>query len=514
MPQNTNRRTLPATLAGLGDLSPFDGAWARSPRNAGPRKLLSAARPSKILDSIDEAVRRSGLEDGMTVSFHHHFREGDFVVNLVMDAIARLGIRDLTLAPSSLTTVHAPLIEHCRKGVIRRIYTSGLRGKLADAISRGLLDSPVVIHSHGGRARGIREGSIRPDVAFLGVPSCDPYGNARGWTGASACGSLGYAKVDARYAASVVLLCDNIETYPAVPASIGQELVDWIVPIDAVGDPARIATGATRLPKDPRELLIARRTVEALDALGVVREGFSFQTGSGGSSLAVVRFLRELMIEKGVKASFALGGITSQAVRMLEEGLVGALLDVQSFDEDAAKSLGVNPRHFEVDAACYADPLSGGSAVDQLDVVVLSALEIDVDFNVNVITGSDGVIRGASGGHSDTAAGAGLAVVVAPLLRGRTASVVDRVETIVTPGETVDLVVTDYGLAVNPARPDLRSALAAAGIEVLAIEELRDIALRITGLPDPVEYGERIVGLVEYRDGTIIDVIRNVKDRS
>ena len=512
MSRNAIDREIPAALPALGSLEPFAGTWARNSLADGSRKLLSAGKPSKVLDSLDEVVRRSGLESGMTVSFHHHFREGDYIVNMVMDAIARAGIRDVTLAPSSLSSVHAPLLEHLRSGVIKRIYTSGLRGKLADAISRGAMEAPVVIHSHGGRARALGEGSIKPDVAFLGVPCCDRYGNARGSVGRSACGSLGYAIADARAARSVVLLCDGIADYPVVPASIGQELVDWVVPVEAVGDPKGISVGATRMTRDPRELLIARNAVAAIDAAGVVREGFSFQTGTGGSSLAVVRYLRELMIARGVKASFALGGITSQAARMLEEGLVGAILDVQSFDADAAKSMAVNPRHFEIDASCYANPASKGCAVNLLDVVILSALEVDEAFNVNVITGSDGVIRGASGGHSDTAAGAALTVIVAPLVRGRTASVVRRVDTVVTPGESVDLLVTDYGTAVNPRRRDLQDALREAGIRVLDIAELREKAEAIAGVPDPVRHGDRVVGLVEYRDGTIIDVIREVKD--
>jgi citrate lyase subunit alpha/citrate CoA-transferase len=183
-------REIPLELPGVGPLKPFGGAWALKPGNC--RKRLSAGKPSKLLASLDEAIRRAGLESGMTVSFHHHFREGDCIVNLVMEAIARAGLRDMTLAASSLTSVHAPLKALCERGIIRRIYTSGLRGELAEAISRGLLDVPVVIHSHGGRARALLEGSLRPDVAFLGVPSCDEYGNARGWTGRSACGSLGY----------------------------------------------------------------------------------------------------------------------------------------------------------------------------------------------------------------------------------------------------------------------------------------------------------------------------------
>ena len=304
-------------------------------------------------------------------------------------------------------------------------------------------------------------------MAFLGVPSCDCYGNARGWTGKSACGSLGYAMVDARVARTVVLLTDGLEDYPAAPASIGQDLVDWVVPVEAVGDPRRIAVGATRMTRNPRELLIARQVVDAMEAAGVIQDGFSFQTGSGGASLAAVRYLRDRMLERGVKASFALGGITSQSVRMLEEGLVGALFDVQSFDMEAGRSLGVNANHFEVDASFYANPDCRGAAVNLLDAVILSALEIDTAFNVNVITGSDGVIRGASGGHSDTAAGSALTIVVAPLVRGRTASIVPSVDTIVTPGETVDLVVTDRGTAVNPRRKDLKDALIRGGIPVV-----------------------------------------------
>ncbi|MFZ2782343.1 MAG: citrate lyase subunit alpha [Rectinemataceae bacterium] len=512
MSRNAIDRDIPESLRSLGRLEPFAGAWARNSLADGSRKLLSAGRPSKVLENLDEAIRRSGLESGMTVSFHHHFREGDFVVNMVMDAIARAGIRDLTLAPSSLTSVHAPLLAHVRTGVIRRIYTSGLRGKLADAISRGAMDIPVVIHSHGGRARAIGEGTIKPDVAFLGVPCCDRYGNASGSRGKSACGSLGYAMVDARAAKAVVLLSDGITDYPVVPASIGQELVDWVVPVDAVGDPRGISIGATRITRDPRELLIARNAVAAMDAAGIIKEGFSFQTGTGGASLAVIRYLRALMQSRGVKASFVLGGITSQVAEMLEQGLVGAIFDVQSFDVDAARSMATNPRHFEIDASCYANPMSKGCAVNLLDVVILSALEVDEAFNVNVITGSDGVIRGASGGHSDTAAGAALTVVVAPLVRGRTASVVRRVETVVTPGETVDLLVTDYGIAVNPRRGDLRDALRASGIRVFDIAELREKAEAIAGVPDPVEYKERVVGVVEYRDGTIIDVIKEIKN--
>jgi citrate lyase subunit alpha/citrate CoA-transferase len=144
-------------------------------------------------------------------------------------------------------------------------------------------------------------------------------------------------------------------------------------------------------------------------------------------------------------------------------------------------------------------------------VVVLSALEADINFNVNVLSGSDGVIRGAIGGHQDTAYGASVTVVVCPLTRGRLPCIVDRVGTIVTPGKTVDVIVTEHGVAVNPARDDLKERFAAARLPVFPIQELRARVETLVGRPDPVEYTDRVVGLVTYRDGSVIDLIRQVR---
>lgn len=508
MKTNTAGRQIPESLPGYEAIRPFG---ADSAIMAG--KLDNQARKpeAKLYGDLDAALDAVGVRNGMTISFHHHFREGDLVVNLVIEALARRRIRDLTLASSSLTYVHAMLIDRIKDGTIRNLRTSGLRGKLADAISAGLMDEPVLIHSHGGRARALDCGEFVVDLAFIAVPSCDQRGNASGAIGASACGSLGYAMVDARNARKVIMLTEELVPYPLVPASIRQDYVDAIVKLDSVGDPEGIGRGATRMTRDPRELLIASTAAKAIAATGILRPGYSLQTGSGGASLAVVRFLRDMMVDQGIKASFALGGITSQLVRLLEEGLVGTLLDVQSFDADAARSLAVNPGHREIDASYYANPGLAGCAVDALDVVVLSAMEVDLDLNVNVITGSDGVIRGASGGHCDTASGARLTVVVAPLLRGRLPTVMNSVTTIITPGSSVDLFVTDRGIAVNPRRPELARMLTDAGLPVREIAELKRLAESYTGLPRPLEFEDRIVGLIEYRDGTIIDTIRQPK---
>lgn len=471
-------------------------------------------RQSPKLMSLEEAIRATGLKDGMTISFHHHFRGGDKVVNMVVDKLAEMGYKNLHLAASSLQDVHAPLIDHIRSGVITRISTSGMRGQLANEVSKGLMEHPVIFRSHGGRGSAIATDELHIDVAFLGASSSDPMGNACGYSRSenarSICGSLGYALPDARYADKVVILTDDLVDYPNTPNAISEHDVDYVVEVDSVGDSSKIASGAIRDTKNPRDILLAQQAAKVIVASPYFKDGFSIQTGSGGASLAAVKYLRQYMIDKGIKASFALGGITAHMVKLHEEGLIDRLIDVQSFDKVAAESLKNNPMHKEVSANEYASADEPGSAVHSLDIVILSALEADVDFNVNVLVGSDGIIRGAIGGHPDTAADSALSIIVCPLLRGRIPCVVDKVTTLITPGSSVDVIVTEYGIAVNPKRPELAEALKNAGLNVVDITTLRDKALSIIGTPDDIPFGDKVVGVVMDRGGAVLDVIRNV----
>lgn len=492
----------------------FEGQSARRHEYRRSSAKVTSIKPgeTKLLGSIREAIEKTGLSDGMTISFHHHFREGDKVLNMVMEEIAAMGIKDLKLAPSSIANVHEPLIEHIRNGVITSITSSGLRDKLGAAISHGLMENPVIIRSHGGRARAIEKDEIHIDVAFLGAPSSDAYGNANGSHGKANCGSLGYAKVDAEFADKVVIITDNLVPYPNTPISIPQNQVDYVVEVESIGDPNGIAKGATRITTNPKELLIAEYANKVITASPYYKDGFSFQSGTGGSTLAVARFLQESMRKDSIKASFALGGLTGHLCSMLEEGLIEKIIDTQCFDRGAIESMKKNENHYEISASFYANPGNKGAAVNQLDVVVLSALEIDTDFNVNVMTGSDGVIRGASGGHSDASAGAKLSLVLTPLLRGRIPTIVEQVNTIITPGESIDVVVTEIGIAVNPRRTDLMDTFRSLGIPQFTLEELKEKAYAVAGRPDAIEYEEKIVALIEYRDGSLIDVVRKVKE--
>ena len=469
----------------------------------------------KLMNSLEDAIRAAGLRDGMTISFHHHFRDGDYVLNDVVKKISEMGYKDITVASSSLSNAHGPLVQYIKDGTVTALQSSGCRGKLADAISKCEVElkQPVIFRSHGGRAAAIANGTLHIDIAFLGVASCDALGNASGTNeeGTSMCGSLGYAKVDARYADKVVLLTEKLAPYPNLPDSIPATDVDYVVKVDAIGDSSKISSGATRYTKNPRDLLIAETAAKAIMASGYFQDGFSIQTGSGGAALAVTRFIENEMAEQGITADFALGGITSQIVKLHEQGLVKKVLDVQGFDGEAARSIRDNPGHCEIDGNQYASPFNEGSAIHQLDVVILSALEIDTQFNVNVLTGSDGIIRGAIGGHPDTAACAALTVIVSPLIRGRIPCVVDKVGCLITEGSVCDVLVTDVGIAVNPNRPEVEQRLKAAGLKVKTIQQLRDEAYAVVGKPDELAFGDKVVAVVTDPKGRALDVIRNVK---
>lgn len=299
-------------------------------------KVRQSVKPNKLVDSLEEVVLKT-VKDGMTISFHHHFREGDYVFNKVMRIIIDHGFKDLRIAPSSLTNVmNDILVEAIEKGVVTNITSSGMRGTLGDVVSHGALKNPVIFRSHGGRARAIETGEIHIDVAFLGTPNADEMGNANGMDGKAPFGSLGYALMDAQYADTVVAITDSLVSYPNTPASIKQTQVDYVVKIDAVGNPDKIGAGATRFTKDPKELKIASMVNDVIVNSPYFKNGFSFQTGTGGAALAVTRFLRQSMIDHNVKATFGLGGITKPMVDLLEEGLVDKLMDVQDFDGGSA----------------------------------------------------------------------------------------------------------------------------------------------------------------------------------
>ena len=468
---------------------------------------------TKIQNSIKETLQKCGAHDGMTISFHHHFREGDLVVMQVMNTIHELGYKDITICASSLSKAQDDLVPMIEDGTVTHIETSGVRGKIGEAISQGKLKGIAVLRSHGGRVRAIETGETKIDIAFIGAPSCDEYGNCRGVGGNSNCGVLSYSAIDAEYAEHVVVLTDCIVSFPNFPADISMTNVDYVIKVDAIGDSEKIATGAARPVTDMRKLMMAQSCADFIACMPTFKDGFSFQTGIGGASIATAQCLAQKMREQNIHMSFGAGGMSKPMCDLLEEGLVNCLLDTQDFDIPSIENLISNPKHYSITTKEYADPFCKGAVVNKLDFVILGTLEADIHFNCNVVVSSEGELIGAQGGHPDTAAGAKCTIVITPLLQGRIPTIRNEVTAVTTPGETVDVIVTDYGIAVNPKRTDLLEAAHKAHLTIKTIEELRDIAYCMAGEPSPLEYEDKVIAIIESRDGTIMDVVRKRKDR-
>ncbi len=512
--KNKVGRSIPEELYGK-KLIPFTGK-GKGPykeRKYAPKIRKTSPGDSKVLTSLREAIEKGGLADGGTISFHHHFRNGDYLLNMICHEIAKMGLKDIKLVPSSIQPINDELLPYLEKGIITHI-NCGTSGKIADAISQGKMKGLLTIRSHGGRARSIENGDVEIDIAFIASPTSDEYGNINGVHGKYACGSLGYAMPDAQFANYVVAVTNILVPFPNNPISISQDHVDSVVLLKKpIGDPAGIVTTSLRVTRDPKNLKIARDSIEVIKASGLLKEGLSFQSGAGGTALAATQYLSEYMKTKGIKGSFGMGGATEALVRMLEDGLFDAILDVQSFDIYAVRSLLNNPKHIEMGASQYANPLSSGCAVNLLDTVILGCTEIDTKFNVNTSTESDGRIMHGMGGHQDTSEGAKLTIIAAPLLRGRIPIVVDDVVSVNSPGENIDVFVTERGIAVNPESQYFDILTKTKNLNIKSIEDLKAEAEKlIGGKPQKPKTTDRIVGIIEYRDGSVLDVIYQIKN--
>ncbi len=494
-------------IGGYGTVSPWSALVEAPARAVIPARRAGEA--AQVLPDLDAAVQAAQLRDGMCLSFHHHLRNGDGVLNAVMDAIARAGLGDMELAPSSVFPVHAPLADHMVRGVVAGLRSGYVAGPVAEALAKGALVRPAVLGTHGGRARDIETGRVAIDVAFIAAAMADRAGNLTGAEGAAAFGPIGYGRVDAARAGMVVAVTDClVDSLPCAP-DIPAEQVDFIVPVARIGDAGGIASGTTRIAGDPAGGRIADMAAGLIEASGALCQGMTFQTGAGGISLAVAERLGRRMAARGIVGRFASGGITAPLVSLHRAGLLRELRDVQAFDLEAVHSYRSHTAHVGMSASDYANPQRADAVVNQLDAVILGASEVDMEFNVNVTTGGDGAILGGSGGHADCAAGADLCVIVTRLsARGGRSRIVEQVRTRTTPGRDVDAVVTEAGIAINPRRDALRARAQAAGLPVVTLDEMR------AQVPGAVDQGRDecaegpVVAICEYRDGRVIDVIR------
>ena len=154
-------------------------------------------------------MEQAGLRDGMTISFHHHLRNGDYVLNMVLDEAAKMGVKDLTVNASSVFDCYEPMLDHIRNGVVTGLETDYIAPGIGRELSKGILPKTIIFRTHGSRPADILSGRSLIDIAFIAAPASDSMGNCSGKYGPSACGSLGYAFADAMKAKKVVVITDH-----------------------------------------------------------------------------------------------------------------------------------------------------------------------------------------------------------------------------------------------------------------------------------------------------------------
>jgi citrate lyase subunit alpha/citrate CoA-transferase len=235
----------------------------------------------------------------MTVSTHHHFRNGDLVANYLFDTIAEMSVKNIRWLPSASFPCHKPIIRHLESGVVHHIEGS-MNGPLGEFCSRGGMKGTAILRSHGGRYQAIQDGEVSIDIAVIAAPTADPFGNATGDRGPSACGLLGFALADSQYADKVIIVTDHLIPFPCVPWQIQGQYVDHVVVLDKIGETTKIVSGTTQITRSPDRLMIAELAARFVARSGIMKDGFSFQAGAGGIALAYLQFLRQYMKESDV----------------------------------------------------------------------------------------------------------------------------------------------------------------------------------------------------------------------
>lgn len=466
---------------------------------------------NKVAKNLREALKKAGLKNGMTISTHHHLRNGDILTNILFDTIKSMGVKNIRWYPSASFPVHEHLIQYLDDGTIHHIEGS-MNGPLGRYTSDGKMNGVGVLRSHGGRYQSVQDGDVHIDIAVIAAPTSDSFGNATGDRGKSACGLLGFALADSEYADSVIVVTDNLVPFPCTPWQIQGNNVDSVVEVESLGDPAKIVSGTTQVTKSPDRLLVAEYVAQFLEDSGILKDGFSFQAGAGGTNLAFALFLKERMIKKNIKARFIRGGSTKYLVEMLEEGLTDYILDGQTFDLEGVRSMRENSGHLNTSPFTSYNFHGKGNFASMLDAVVLGATEVDINFNANVVTHSDGYLLHGIGGWQNCMFGKTVILAI-PSFRDRIPVIVDEVTTLVAPGELVDVIVTERGIAINPKRKDLLKALKGSNLPIKSIKQIYNEVNEICGgkPAKPKVNKNKVVAIIKWVDGTVIDSVFKVE---
>jgi len=511
--RNAAGRRVPTAVNGKVQV-PYTGVGAyrpQGPKHGPPIRSCKdyPANGDKRVPDLRTALERCGLRDGMTISSHHHLRNGDRVALEALQTAGKMGVKDLMWFPSASFPCQEPVIELMDRGVVHHIEGS-MNGPLGAYASQGKMRGIGVLRSHGGRWQALQDGEVHIDIAIVAAPTADAFGNADGSHGPSACGSLGFALADSIYADHVIVVTDHLVPFPCIPWQIQGNNVDYVVEVDSIGDPSKIVSGTTEITKSPDRLLIAEYVARFVRDAGIMKDGFSFQAGAGGIALAFVEFLKGMMRDAGVKARFVRGGSTRYLVDLLNEGLTDYILDGQTFDLAGVASIGSDPRHVMSSPFTSYNYHGKGNFASLVDATVLGATEVDVNFNANVNTHSDGVLLHGIGGWQNCLF-AGCTILAIPAVRDRIPVLVDEVTTLTGPGELIDVVVTERGIAVNPLRTDLLNAVRGSPLPIRPIREIKEeVEGIIGGKPEAPKLGDKPVAVIKWVDGTVLDTVWQV----
>lgn len=502
---NALGRTVPQIINSK-DAVPYLGIGKYRPQGRKHATLIASMADypedgNKLLPTLKEALIRAGLKDGMVISTHHHFRNGDLIAVQIFDIAAELGVKDLTWVPSASFECHSPLIKYLEDGTIHHIEGS-MNGALGKFTSEGGMKGLGVLRSHGGRYQAIQDGDVKIDITVIAAPTADPFGNATGDRGPAACGLLGFALADSQYADKVIVVTDNLVPFPCIPWQIQGNYVDYVVKVDKIGIPEKIVSGTTEITKSPDRLLLAEMTAQFCDEAGIVQDGFSFQAGAGGTALSIGIYFAEMCRQRGIKARFARGGSNKYLVKMLEEGLVDYILDGQTFDLEGVRSMRENSGHVNTSPFTSYNYHGKGNFAQFVDVVILGATEVDVNFNANVVTHSDGYLLHGIGGWMNCLFSK-CVILPVPLFRDRMPVILDDVTTICGPGELIDVIVTERGIAINPLRTDLIERMKGSSLPIKTIHELKAEAEKICGKPAKPRVTDEVVAVIKWVDGTV-----------
>jgi citrate lyase subunit alpha/citrate CoA-transferase len=197
---------------------------------------------------------------------------------------------------------------------------------------------------------------------------------------------------------------------------------------------------------------------------------------------------------------------------MLEEGLTKYILDGQTFDLEGVRSMRENQRHVNTSPFTSYNYHGKGNFASMIDAVVLGATEVDINFNANVVTHSDGLLLHGIGGWQNCLF-AKCTILPIPSFRDRIPVLVDKVTTLCGPGELIDVVVTERGIAVNPRRKDLLLAAKGTKLPIRPIEEIKaEVEGIIGGKPQAPRLKDKVVAAIKWVDGTVIDCVHQVED--